>query len=184
MSRARLGARTLAHGDSEGKSSEWQPEASLFDSFGTRREPADCSRRINSEDPTPKLDLSHPPTPTFLSHPLPSHPRPLIFRENENENEFNPLRYHGLHHPRHGRQPRPLEILPSREQPVLLERPSQRQGTTSVREGSVAKDKKIRGSVHDGPPSTHLTALADIWHTLALSRITQKQEISSSTTAA
>ena len=34
--------------------------------------------------------------------------------------------------------------------------------------------QKMRRSVRDSPPSTRLTTLADIWHALALSRITHK----------
>ena len=59
----------------------------------------------------------------------------------EIESKSDSPRSNCLHHPRHGRRPRPLGILPSRNQPVFFKMSREHQQTTSVRERSMTKTR-------------------------------------------
>jgi len=122
--------------------------------MSTRRHFSYINRKrvIQKTDQIPNSEArSHPPTSTSLSPSfhifLSSHTHSPQTKSGK-KNEPNSLRHNRFHHPRHRRQPRPLKILPPREQPVFFKRSRKHQRTKSVRERFMAKDQKIWRCVH------------------------------------
>ena len=74
--------------------------------------------------------------PSFSLPHLHLHPS-----RREIESKSDSPRRNCLHRPRHGQRPRPLGILPSRNQPVFFQMSREHQQTTSVRERSMTKTR-------------------------------------------
>ena len=115
---------------------------------------------ISSNSASPNASLAHP-----RSHP--SH------HETERTGEtVLTLHRNRLHHPRHGRQLRPLGILPSRDQPGFLQS-SRKQRNNERSNKAYGKGRKKLRFADSSLPSTLVCSIsvADVRTLCALSKI-------------